>query len=229
MLLPGLGSARISPSIRLFIAIAVSFAIVPLMWDVIVPKVSVEQHTYLGLIFAEVVIGAVFGLIARFFVLALEFGSSAMAMVIGMSAMPSSDVMEETVHAQLATFIGMVAIIILFTLDFHHVVLQALIMSYQLIPMGSGVDVQLALVTLVDTLQASFTLVLKLISPFIIYGLVFNVSIGLVNKLAPQIPIYFISVPFILTGGLLLFYLASNDFFSLFGDAFVPIFLGQNQ
>ena len=215
--------------IRLFVAFAVSLALVPLMWDQMIARVSVEKTVYISLIFTELFVGVVFGLIARFFVLALEFGGNAMSMVMGMAALPGMDVNENSANTQLAAFIGMVAIVLLFTLDFHQVVIVALLNSYELIPVGTGADPQLALVTLVDTLQASFHLVLRLISPFIIYGLVFNVAIGLVNKLAPQIPIYFISLPFILAGGLLLFYFASQDFFSLFGAAFVPIFEGTSR
>jgi flagellar biosynthetic protein FliR len=85
----------------------------------------------------------------------------------------------------------------------------------------------MALVSLTDTLASTFILMLRLASPFIIYGLLFNLSIGMVNKLAPQIPIYFISIPFILTGGLILLYLGISDFLILFMDGFFRIFEGQ--
>jgi flagellar biosynthetic protein FliR len=66
----------------------------------------------------------------------------------------------------------------------------------------------------------------RLASPFLAYGLIFNLAIGMVNKLAPQIPVYFISIPFILTGGLILLYFGSNTFFTLFIDGFETLFMG---
>jgi flagellar biosynthetic protein FliR len=79
---------------------------------------------------------------------------------------------------------------------------------------------------LTDTLGETFLLMLRLASPFIVYGLIFNLAIGMVNKLAPQIPIYFISIPFILAGGLLLIYFGITNYLTLFLDGFIQIFQG---
>jgi flagellar biosynthetic protein FliR len=70
-------------------------------------------------------------------------------------------------------------------------------------------------------------IMLRLASPFILYGLVFNVSVGLINKLAPQIPIYFVSLPFIITGGLLLLYFGISSLLEIFANGFIPVFRGE--
>ena len=44
-------------------------------------------------------------------------------------------------------------------------------------------------------------LALRIASPFIIYSVIVNLAIGLTNKLTPTIPVYFISLPFVLFGG----------------------------
>ena len=81
------------------------------------------------------------------------------------------------------------------------------------------------LITLTDTLRASTDLMLRLASPFLIYGLMFNVGIGLINKLAPQIPVFFISTPFLLAGGLFLLYLSIAALIRQFADGFPMVFL----
>jgi len=53
----------------------------------------------------------------------------------------------------------------------------------------------------------------------------FNVAIGLINKLAPQIPVFFISTPFLLAGGLFLLYLSIAAFIRQFADGFATVFL----
>ncbi len=60
---------------------------------------------------------------------------------------------------------------------------------------------QAALVDVTDTLSESFLVVLRLGSPFVAYSLLVNLTIGFVNKLVPQIPVYFISLPFVIAGG----------------------------
>lgn len=57
-------------------------------------------------------------------------------------------------------------------------------------------------------------------SPFVIYGTIVNLAIGLANKLTPTIPVYFISLPFVLFGGLLLLYLTGRELVLQFSIAF---------
>ena len=54
-----------------------------------------------------------------------------------------------------------------------------------------------------------------------------NLTIGFVNKLTPQIPVYFISLPFVIAGGLVIFYFAIGTMLSLFADGFLPTTLGR--
>ena len=68
---------------------------------------------------------------------------------------------------------------------------------------------------------------LRLSSPFLIYGMIFNVSIGFINKLAPQIPVYFISTPYLLLGGLFLIYFSIAAMVSQFAQSFDSIYIGR--
>jgi flagellar biosynthesis protein FliR len=150
-----------------------------------------------------------------------------LTMMIGFNAPPSPDVIEDTAENQLTNLLSFTGLLILFMLDFHHVVFKALVDSYTTMPMGADFNAQSALITLTDTLAQTFTIMLRLASPFIIYGLVFNVAVGLVNKLAPQIPIYFISLPYIILGGLFLVYFGISSLMEIFAAGFIPVFEGS--
>ncbi|MEW7007047.1 MULTISPECIES: flagellar biosynthetic protein FliR [unclassified Lentilitoribacter] len=227
MALPGLSSARIPVQIRLMIALAVSMAILPLMWEMLYAQTKVSGGEYIILIGGEIFVGVTMGLIARYITLGLQFAGTAMSMTIGYNAAPSPGIVEYEPESDITTIISFTAIVLLFMTDFHHMIIQTLVRSYEFMPIGGGFQNRMALVSLTDTLASTFILMLSLASPFIIYGLIFNLSIGMVNKLAPQIPIYFISIPFILTGGLILLYLGISDFLILFMDGFFRIFEGQ--
>ena len=86
---------------------------------------------------------------------------------------------------------------------------------------------QAALVDVTDTLSESFMVVLRLGSPFVAYAILINLTIGFVNKLTPQIPVYFISLPFVVAGGLILIYFGIATMLSLFADGFVDITVGR--
>lgn len=226
MVLPGFGSFRVPTQVRLFAAFAVSLGISPMLWDTVYPRVNAAPASYLYLIGAELLVGIAFGLIAQFIVLGLQFAGTAIQMMIGFNTAGGMSVVEADQEGQLTNLITFTGILVLFLTDFHHLVIRALIDSYRFMPIDAGFSPQLALVSLTDTAAATFSVMLRLASPFIVYGLIFNLAVGMVNKLAPQIPVYFISIPFIMFGGMLLFYFGTIDFFSLFFDAFEPLFLG---
>ncbi|MGB3813097.1 MAG: flagellar biosynthetic protein FliR [Shinella sp.] len=227
MLLPGFSSARLSMQIRLLLAVAISMAILPILWDTIYPRSTGSLDGYLTMIVFETLTGAVIGLIARYYVLGLQFAGTVLTMMMGFNAPPTPDVVEDTAENQLTNLLSFAGLLVLFILDFHHVVLRALVDSYNVLPIGAGFNPQSALISLTDTLSQTFMIMLRLASPFILYGLVFNVSVGLVNKLAPQIPIYFVSLPFIIMGGLVLMYFGISSLLEIFVAGFLPVFQGQ--
>ena len=226
MVLPGLSSARVPTQMRLMIALAVSMAILPLMWEQLYAATRVNSGSYIVLIGGEIFVGVTLGFIARYITLGLQFAGAAISSMIGFNAAPSAGIIERDPQSDITSIISFTAIVLLFTADFHHMIIETLVNSYKFMPIGEGFKTRMALVSITDTLTATFMLMLRLASPFIVYGLIFNLAIGMVNKLAPQIPIYFISIPFILAGGLILLFFGITEFLSLFLDGFVQIFQG---
>ena len=227
MLMPGLSSTRIAVHVRLFVAVAVTWALLAHLWDVIVPFVGHSADAMLVLIASELMIGATIGMVTRLYTLALQFAGSAIAMTGGFGGMAGSSVDEAESQAPLTVIITTCALLLLFALDFHHEVLKALVASYEVAPLGKFFDAQGALIDIADTVSQSFYLTLRLASPFIAYGILANLAIGFVNKLAPQIPVYFISLPFIIVGSLTLLYFGIGIMLTLFGDGFLPTTIGR--
>lgn len=224
MTLPGFSSARLSGNVRLFLAVAVSMAILPLIWDSVYPASAAPGATYVGLIFSESLIGVVYGMIARIYVLGLQFAGAILTMAIGFTAPGGHDVLEDTSETSVTSLIVFCGLMLLFIMDFHHIVFRALLDSYAATPVGALIEPQKMLITMTDTLRASTYIMLRLASPFLIFGLLFNVAIGLVNKLAPQIPVYFISTPYLVTGGIFMLYLAIAAMVRQFAQGFGPVF-----
>ena len=72
-----------------------------------------------------------------------------------------------------------------------------------------------------EVLGESFRLALRIASPYVIYALVVNLALALVNRLTPQVQVFFVATPFVAAGGLLLLYFtikpAIEAFISGFG------------
>jgi len=227
MLMPGLSSARVPLQIRLFVAVAATGALLIHLWDSIVPFATREPAVLLVFIVSETLIGTLIGLMARLYVLALQFIATAIATLIGFSGLGSSGIEEPDPQAALGSIISFSALMLLFVFDFHHEIIKALVMSYEVAPINALFNPQSALVDITDTVSESFLVMIRLGSPFIAYAILVNLGVGFINKLVPQIPVYFISLPFVIAGGLLLFYFAAPTLLSLFADGFVDVTVGR--
>ncbi len=227
LLMPGLSSVRVPAQVRLFVAVAATFALLAHLWDVILPLADRRPVVLLPMIASELLVGGLIGLLARLYVLALQFTATAISTLIGYGNLGGAGIEEAEPQGALATLISFGALLLLFVFDFHHEIVRALVESYETVPVGHAFDGRAALVDVTDTLGQAFLVTLRLGSPFLAYAILINLTVGFINKLVPQVPVYFISQPFTIAGGLLLLYLGAGTLLSLFADSFVPVSLGR--
>ena len=227
LVMPGLSSVRVPMQIRLFVALAATGGLLVLLWDQIYPYVDRRPGVLVPRIVSELLIGVLIGLLARLYILALQFMGAAIAMLVGYGGMSGPGIEDGEPQAALGAIISFSALLLLFIFDFHHEIIRALVASYQIAPLDVLFNPQSALIDVTDTLSESFLVVLRLGSPFVAYSLLVNLTIGFVNKLVPQIPVYFISLPFVIAAGLIIFYFAVGTMLSLFADGFLDITIGR--
>ncbi len=176
-------------------------AILPLMGARSIQRSRSANSAYIYLIGSEMIIGAGIGLVARFYSSGLQFVGTVLSLMIGFTAPPMQDVLEDSTENQLTNLITYAGLIMLYMLDFHHIMFQAVIQSYTgaadvdgfRSAESSGVADEFAVDHLHHHAEA--------VEPFILYGILFNTAVGMVNKLAPAIPIAFISTPYLILAG----------------------------
>jgi flagellar biosynthetic protein FliR len=129
-------------------------------------------------------------------------------------------------HPALATLFMVTATALFFAGDQHVAVIAALADSYGAMPPGSGFVPRIGLSEVVDQLSETFFIALRLSSPFLILSLVLNFAIGVVNKLVPQIPVFFIAMPFVTAAGLFLLFEVMQEMMAGFLGAFAAWLAG---
>ncbi|RWO68889.1 MAG: flagellar type III secretion system protein FliR [Mesorhizobium sp.] len=227
MLMPSLSSARVPVQVRLFVAVAATGGLLAFLWDKIFPFVDPRPQILVPMIISELLVGGLIGAMTRLYMEALRFMGSAIAMLVGYGGTGGPAIEEPEPQAALAAIISFSALLMLFVFDFDHEIIRALVSSYTVAPVNVFFNPQAALVDVTDTVSDTFFLVIRLGSPFVAYAILVNLTIGFVNKLTPQIPIYFISQPFIIGGGMIIFYFAVGTMLSLFVDGFVDLTLAR--
>jgi flagellar biosynthesis protein FliR len=203
MLLPGFGEANIPVRVRLAIALMLTLIILPLhRSDYQVSMSSIAP--LLVLMLHEIVIGVVLGATARVTLSALAVAGSVIAQQLGLGFVTTVDPTQGQQGALIGNFLTMLALALLFATDMHHLVIAALNESYnafspgELMPSG---DIA-ALATRAFT--TAFKIGVQLAAPFIVFGLVFNLGLGVLARLMPQMQVYFVGVPLSILGGFLI-------------------------
>jgi flagellar biosynthesis protein FliR len=217
MLVPGYSSVNVPVQVRLFVALVTTFALAPLLVAMLRPLLVDATPVTLGLLISsELVVGSIIGLGGRVFFLALQTMATVMASGIGLSNIPGTQVGDTDPAPALVPLIMAAVTTLFFITDQHWQVLRGLMNSYEVWHPGERLAGDMALTQLLNRLSDAFVLTLRISSPFIVYSVIVNFSLGLINKLTPTIPVYFISVPFVLFGGFLLLYLTSDELLTQF-------------
>lgn len=221
LVVPGFSSPRISVRARLFVAIAIALALTPLLAGEV--RDVVEKATpivLLGVILSESLKGVLIGLLGRLFFVALETMSMATSYSIGLTSALAGPMEEEEATPTIVSVVTLAATLLIFITDLHWEVFRGLAASYNVLPVKLAYDPRVGLTQLVDQASRTFLVTLRIASPFLVFSIVANFAIGLLNKLVPQIPVTFIATPFLIAGGLALLYVTMGPAMTLFTNVF---------
>ncbi|MGD0640590.1 MAG: flagellar biosynthetic protein FliR [Roseiarcus sp.] len=207
MLMPGISSAQIPVQVRLFIAVAVTLSLAPLLLgSAPLRSLSADPIPALRLIVVETLIGVSIGFLGRLFFLALETMMVGASTMLGMANPFGIDVEPNQTLPPLASLVTLSATALIFMADVHWEVLRGLAASYRAIPIGADFNPGFSLRQVASILGDTFRVALRVCSPFFIYAIIVNLAMSVINRLTPQIAIFYTATPFIIAGGLLLLY-----------------------
>lgn len=227
MVVPGFATPRIPMQIRLLVAIAVTLALSPILMPIVkAARPDPSLAILLPLMMLETIVGLMIGLMARAFFAALQFFASAITMFAGMGGMLGTPVDDSEPVAPLTALITMTATVMVFLTERHWELLSALVDSYAAIPVQGTGEMHGRLIPLVDALSHSFYLCLQIASPFLVYSLLVNMMFGIANRLVQQIPVYFVSMPFVIAGGLVLLYFTVAELIRIFMASYADLLSG---
>ena len=217
MLLPGLGETGVPSQIRLAIALILCFVLFPLHRDAFAIDLRSFGPVTLGL-GRELLIGAVLGLTTRLTVSALQVAGSIIAQQLGLGFVTAVDPTQGEQGVIIGNFLAMLGITLVFTTDLHYLVIAALHDSYQLFPPGDVPLVGDVAALFARTAAGLFRIGVQLSAPFLMFGLLFNLGLGVLARLIPQMQVYFIGVPLSILIGLLILYAVLGSMMGLFLD-----------
>jgi flagellar biosynthetic protein FliR len=204
MMLPGLGELSVPARVRLVVALMLTAVLFPLHRDAFALDLRSPGPVMLVLA-EEFVIGAILGLTARLTISALQVTGSIVAQQLGLGFVTAIDPTQGQQGAIVGNFLTLLGITLVFAANLHHLVIAALHDSYALFHPGEVPFVGDIAALITHTIAGAFRIGVQLSAPFLVFGLMFNLGLGVLARLMPQMQVYFVGVPLsILIGFLIL-------------------------
>jgi flagellar biosynthesis protein FliR len=219
MIAPGVGNTQIPMQIRLFVAIAVTLALSPMLFAQ-AKVVGLDPIAMTRCVVFELLVGGLIGTMARLFFSALETLAFAAATMLGLANPFGVAVDQSQQTPPLATLLMLGATALIFVADFHWQIVIAIVDSYRALPFGGAFEARRSLSDIGGVLGQSFLIAARVASPFFLYSVVVNFAFALINRVTPSIAIFFIAPPFIAAGGLVMLYFAIRGQLGEFMAAF---------
>jgi flagellar biosynthesis protein FliR len=194
--LPGIGEQVIPNRARAFLLVGVALAITTSGF--ITGPASTDLTTLFGLLVTEIFIGFALGVMLRATIWMMTIAGSVIAQSIGLSQF-LAPALEHEAQTLTANLLSMAGAAVLLSANFHVEVIVSLMRLYTDIPLGA-----LTLLSgpmLAQSLYSAFGFALLLAWPFVAVNLLYNVSLGFINKALPSLMVAFVGAPFMVGAG----------------------------
>jgi flagellar biosynthetic protein FliR len=194
MAMPGLGDTPAPVRVRLAFAVLMCLVVAPVVSPGL-PQVPPSTGELMGDLIREVLIGLAIGAILRIFLAAMATAGEVISIATSLSFAQTANPTQATTNTTLATFLSLMAMVLIMVTDLHHLFIGAMVRSYTLFPYGHAPPVGDFAQLAIRTVGGAFGLGLQLAAPVLAFSLIFNIATGLVGRAMPQFQIFFAATP----------------------------------
>lgn len=194
MFIPGISAPYVSVISRVGLAMAISAIVVPMLSPQL-PALPATGGELFLLIAMEVTMGMFLGALIQAWMSALHFAGTVISFNSGMANAMVFDPITAQQGAMVTGFLGNIAVLLIFATDMHHLMLRAILESYTLVLPGEAPPVGDFSKLLTEVVGQACLIGVQLSAPFIAFTMVFYTGLGLLNKLSPQMNVFFVGLP----------------------------------
>ncbi|MGB0683163.1 MAG: flagellar biosynthetic protein FliR [Magnetovibrionaceae bacterium] len=193
-LMPGFSAPYVNVQMRLATALVISLAAYPLLSPMI-PERPPTIGLAIMLLGGEMLIGIFMGLVPRVLVGAVQVAGTVISFVSSLANAFIQDPLAEQQSSIIAGFMSTLALLLIFVTDTHHLMIMAIIQSYDLFVPGQAIMVEDMTHLMARRVAEIFALGVQMASPLIVVGLTYYIGLGLLGRLMPALPVFFVAMP----------------------------------
>lgn len=219
MWMPGISGQLVPVRFRLLLALAITLVVLPVVAGQM-PALPADPGRLILLILGEATVGIFIGVVVQMLMVSINLAATFIGFQVGLTNALVFDPVVEQQSSLLTGFLSNLALVVMFATSMHHLMLEAVVDSYRLFVPGQALPVGDLVQVVSQSLDEGFTLGVKLAAPLLVFGLVFYTALGLISKLAPQIPVFLVALPLQIIFGLSLLMMSLATFMMLFLRSF---------
>lgn len=195
---PVFGSGALPALVKIAVAGALALALAPVLGPGLRPPA--DALALAAVVAGELAVGALLGLSVRVTLAGIGMAGELASVQMGVGMPATLDPHSLTQVTAVNHLLDQVAVVTFLALDGHHAVLAALGRSLALVPPLHVAVGGAALEALLGAVQAALLLAVRLAAPMSAAILASLVTLGLLNRVAPQVNVFMVS--FALTAGI---------------------------
>jgi flagellar biosynthesis protein FliR len=204
MLAPGIGDSFVPARARLTVSLFMAILISPVV-AASVPPMPAQAADMALMLMKEILIGLSLGLGTRILFSALATAGAISGMQTGLSMATAFDPTQNQQGAVFGTLLALLGTTLIFQTDTHHWFISGAVRSYANFVPGAPVPLGDIAQFTIKAFSQAFSLAIQITAPLLLYGIIMNIAMGIVNRIAPAIQVFFIGQPIQVLLGIMIF------------------------
>jgi flagellar biosynthesis protein FliR len=192
--MPGFAEPYISIRARLLLSLAFSFALAPFL-EKFLPALPDDPFHLAIMLLGEIAVGLMMGTVARFLMSMMHVAGMIISFQSSLALATQFDTTQASQGSVFGNFLSLSAVLYIFALDLHHVLLRGVADSYTMFTPGELPPFGDMSEYLSILLQEIFEIGVLLASPFIVVGLLLYLAAGILARLMPNMQVFFVIMP----------------------------------
>jgi len=202
-LLPVLGDKVVPAPLKGGISFIMALVIYPVVRAQIPTAANLTTLNLIGAIVGEILIGVIIGFAIRLVFSGIQMAGEMVGFQMGFSIANVIDPYTNVQVSLIGDLLYLFAILVFLNLDGHHLVISALVQSYDIVqPLTVHFTKSLTYI-IIDLSRGLFVIAVKVSAPVMAALFFTNVAMGIVARTVPQMNVFIVSFPLQIFVGLL--------------------------
>jgi flagellar biosynthetic protein FliR len=191
---PFWGSRSVPLLVRIWISMLLSIATYPLVPPAVLPGGITLLSLFMALA-GEIFLGLILGWFAQLLFAGVRLAGQEIEIKSGLGLIQLVDPHEGGQCGVFSACLELMAGMIFFSLNGHHLLLQALSQSYAVFPLAGEKFMARVMAALIGSAGEIFTIALKVSAPVVVGLLLSDVVLGILSRAIPQMNVFLVAQP----------------------------------